>query len=177
MSKGPGRIERAIADAFAANTNGILSVDDLVSVAYRGINRVEKKHRVATIRAANKVAARMGWACQQAEMPGHPLVYYNPYDVRSYTIGTVVRHGHVRTWQGAVWQTINAWFEAACTDPDDYRLSNPDRTLADMQPGGAWHDHVQINIAVRDGVEVDPDVTARMDRLARLYRAMQRSAA
>jgi hypothetical protein len=96
LVEGPGRIERAIADAFAANSNGILSVDDLVSVAYQGINRVEKKHRVATIRAADKVAARIGWACRQAEMAGHPLVYYNLYDVRSYTIGTVVRHGHVR---------------------------------------------------------------------------------
>jgi hypothetical protein len=175
MSKGPGRIERAIADAFAANSNGILSVDDLVSVAYQGINRVEKKHRVATIRAADKVAARIGWACRQAEMPGHPLVYYNPHDVRSYTIGKVVRHGHVRTYQGVVWQTINAWFETACTDPDDYRLSNPARTLADMQPGGVWHDHVQINIALRDGVDPDPDVRARQDSRNRLAGAVMRA--
>jgi hypothetical protein len=174
MSKGPGRIERAIADAFAANSNGILSVDDLVSVAYQGINRVEKKHRVATIRAANKVAARVGWACWQAEMPGHPLVYYNPYDVRSYTIGTVVWHGSVRPNCGAVWQTINAWFDAACTDPDDYRLVRPDM-FADMQPGGVWHDHVQINIALRDGVEPDPDVRARQDSRNRLARAVMRA--
>jgi hypothetical protein len=81
---------------ISTGIDSILSVDDLVSVAYQGINRVEKKHRVATIRAADKVAARIGWACRQAEMAGHPLVYYNLYDVRSYTIGTVVRHGHVR---------------------------------------------------------------------------------
>ena len=172
MSKGPGRIERAVAEAFAANANGILSVDELVSIAYQGINRVEKKHRVATIRAADKVAARTGWAWWRAEMPGHPLVYYNPYDVRSYTIGNVVRHGDVRTWQGAVWQTINAWFEAALSDPDDERLGSSDRTLADMQPGGAWHDHVRINIARRDGIEPDPDVTARQDSRNQLARAV-----
>jgi hypothetical protein len=68
-------------------------------------------------------------------MAGHPLVYYNPHDVRSYTIGKVVGYGRVRTYRGAVWQTVNAWFDAACTDPDDERLVSPDDTLADMQPG------------------------------------------
>jgi len=49
MSRGPGRIERAIEQAFSADPEATHTIDDLALAA--GLNRVEKKHRVAVLRA------------------------------------------------------------------------------------------------------------------------------
>jgi hypothetical protein len=52
MSKGPGRVSRAIEAALEAEPDNAFTVEDLCDRVYRGINRVEKKHRVAVLRAA-----------------------------------------------------------------------------------------------------------------------------
>ena len=61
MTIGPGRIERAIAATFFAQPSMTFTVEELVVIAYPGLNRIEKKHRVAVRRAANKVAVREWW--------------------------------------------------------------------------------------------------------------------
>ena len=62
MSRGPGRIERAIASAFAAEPDNAFTIGDLCIRVYpeiaRGFALPEKKHRVAVLRAAKKVAAQ-----------------------------------------------------------------------------------------------------------------------
>jgi hypothetical protein len=58
MSKGPGRIERAIAAALDAEPDGAFTTDDLCDRVYRGVNRIEKKHRVAELRAASNLMKR-----------------------------------------------------------------------------------------------------------------------
>lgn len=55
MSRGPGRIERAIEALFASQAGRTFSTDELVEAAYRGVNRIEKKHRVAVLRAAKRL--------------------------------------------------------------------------------------------------------------------------
>jgi hypothetical protein len=57
MSRGPGRIERAIRALFDAHPDRHISTDDLVAHCYPGINHIERKHRVAVLRAAHKVVA------------------------------------------------------------------------------------------------------------------------
>lgn len=58
MSRGPGRIERAIVEAF--KTGDTWTVEDLCRAAYPGINRIERKHRIAVRRAAHKVTEQCG---------------------------------------------------------------------------------------------------------------------
>jgi len=77
MSRGPGRIERAIADAFKANPRRALGVEELARIAYPGLAEVEKRHRVAIIRAADSVARGMGWR-RLGGGPGVPLAYRGP---------------------------------------------------------------------------------------------------
>ena len=57
MSKGPGRVSRAIEAILEAEPDNAFSVEDLCDRVYPGINRVEKKHRVSVLRAANLVAS------------------------------------------------------------------------------------------------------------------------
>jgi len=45
MSRGPGRIERAIAAILDAESDNAFTTEDLCERVYRGVNRVEKKHR------------------------------------------------------------------------------------------------------------------------------------
>jgi hypothetical protein len=55
MSRGPGHIARAIAEHLAAHPSGKFTIGALAAIAYPGVP-IEKKHRVATARAVNKVA-------------------------------------------------------------------------------------------------------------------------
>ena len=60
MGSGPGRIERAIEAALAAEPDNAFNTEDLCDRAYPGVNRVNKKHRVAVLRALKRVLARRG---------------------------------------------------------------------------------------------------------------------
>ena len=71
VSRGPGRIERAIEEAFTAEPSRAFTVEALALVAFQGVNRVAKKHRVATLRAAHNVSKRLGWKAA----PGGGLRY------------------------------------------------------------------------------------------------------
>jgi hypothetical protein len=66
MSAGPGHVMRTIMATIAANPRQAFTVDDLCDRAFPGANRIEKKHRVAVIRALDGIATRCdldgGWA-------------------------------------------------------------------------------------------------------------------
>ena len=94
MSRGPGRIEREIEALFTSHPHRSFSTDELVEAVYRGVNRVEKKHRVAVLRAADNVAKRLGcwekWKCERtwhSTASGCGSIYVNVTDVHSYAIG------------------------------------------------------------------------------------------
>lgn len=59
MSRGPGRIERAIRQLFDAHPDEAFTTDDLCVARYPGLERrkIEHKHQVGVMRAANKVLA------------------------------------------------------------------------------------------------------------------------
>ena len=61
MSRGPGRIERELLEIFNKNPTVIRSTSDLCRQVY-GIEQVEKKHRVAVLRALKSMAGKsMPW--------------------------------------------------------------------------------------------------------------------
>jgi hypothetical protein len=57
MSKGPGRIERALAAIFDGEPGNAFMTEELCEMIYPGC-RIEKKHRVAVMRAVAKLAKR-----------------------------------------------------------------------------------------------------------------------
>jgi len=153
MSKGPGRIERTIRAAFADSPSRIYSVEQLAELAYPGVNCVEKKHRVAVIRAARAA----GWRCGQSEAPGHPLVYFNPLDVRSYALSRLRRDflNH---------RLSDADLEGLLDTPDCHRSH-----WAYVQPGGVWWMHVGVHRAERAGdavkaAAIRAELNAKVDR-------------
>lgn len=141
MSRGPGRIERAIEEAFVSNSSKTFSVEELCLVAYPGINRLEKKHRVATLRAAHKPARRLGWSGRRAERPGGEIVFFNLTDVRSYTLGKL---------RCTAAETSLSKLEERIDDPNVY-LSE----WKNVQPGGCWYRHVEIHKAELRGDEFE----------------------
>jgi hypothetical protein len=94
MSRGRGRIEQVVEALFTSKPSETFSTDELVEAVYRGVNRIEKKHRVAVLRAADKVANRLHWQRWQCErwgisggVAGRGSIYVNMLDVHSYALG------------------------------------------------------------------------------------------
>ena len=91
MSRGPGRIERLIEATFADGPDLTFSTDELAAIAYPGLNRIEKKHRVATVRAAWAVAQRKWWTANRCDHTGHMLVFSNLTSARSMAAASIRR--------------------------------------------------------------------------------------
>lgn len=142
MSLGPGKIERAIEAAFRGSPRATFSVAELLPHAYPGVNRIEKKHRVAILRAADKVAARLGWQGWKREARGGETIYLNRCDIRSYAIGRM-RTGYPAYTAEAAAHVLE--------DPSHYRHAYY-RGLT--RPGGSWWRHAVYAQAVRDGDDI-----------------------
>ena len=71
MSRGPGKVQRAIEAAFAATPDAIFVVEELVAVAYPGIDQIERKHRSAVVRAVKCMETRTGWSADIRKAYGH----------------------------------------------------------------------------------------------------------
>ncbi len=159
MSRGPGRIERAIEALFVAEPGRTFSTDELVEAVYRGVNRIEKKHRVVVLRAANKVAERMHWAKWQCErlgqgdgwgrspsLSGRGAVYVNLLDVRSYALGNLlVDHVHADKSVAEIEAMLDA------------------ENAKDIAYGGVWWFHVEEAKAKLLGCAVDPETQRMID--------------
>jgi hypothetical protein len=78
MSRGPGRVQRAIEAAFRASPQAAFAVEELAALAYPGTGQIAKRHRVAVLRAADAAAGRMGLVAAALAKPGNPLVYFRP---------------------------------------------------------------------------------------------------
>jgi len=144
MSRGPGKIERAIEAAFTAQPSATFTVYELGPIAYPGLNGMEKRHQVSIRRAVEKVASRLWWVGLKSERPGGQLVYCNTLNVRSYTLGKL-RAACVNN--GLALDQIEAFLEEPRFDDPWRHRSEWDR----MQPGGAWWYHVEMAKAQKTG--------------------------
>jgi hypothetical protein len=85
MSKGPGRIQKAIRALFAAEPDNAFTTAELCERIY-GVEagaEIAKKHRVAVMRAAKGIAELRHFA---GENLGGQLVFYDPLNVMSYAM-------------------------------------------------------------------------------------------
>jgi hypothetical protein len=127
MSRGPGKIQRAIEAVFAAEPDNGFLLSELCERVYRGVNRIEKKHRVAVARAVRGIPEL---TCSRRETLGGELVIYKPGNVMSYAMarlksdkfGGYERHSDPRF----------RWREP-CSEADFRAM---------LAPGGNHHKHV-----------------------------------
>jgi hypothetical protein len=96
MSRGPGRVERIIIAAFTAQPSACFTMQELAPLVYPWMSprnrrprhsprhHIEKKHRVAILRAAKNVLPKLGWGHLKASLPGGPPVFFNTCDFASW---------------------------------------------------------------------------------------------
>ncbi len=166
MSRGPGRIERAIHDLFDQHPEGAWTTEDLCRVIYPTANRTEKKHRVAVLRAMKKIAGKTDalcrdWICWQAETTGRSLVLFNHANVKSYSLARLkldfcncYASVRVRAYRRTEEQLLE-------------QIQPGGRCHDHVIPGGAWDRHVREYIAKRDGDrEIAEKLAAEAQRIA-----------
>jgi hypothetical protein len=170
MSRGPGRIQRAISAAFAAEPDNALTTAELCERAY-GTGAVDKKHRIAVVRAAKKIAGLDHVECHTL---GRQLVFYDPLRVLSYAMARLKA------------DSINDY---GTRDPRDTDYGYEGKTEAELRAmladdehqklvrrEGAWWLHTEIARArARGDHERVARLKARLDAMfARDMRAMHR---
>jgi hypothetical protein len=141
MSRGPGRIEQAIGAAFRTNPDSTFTIDELAVIAYPGLIRPEKRHRVAVARAAEKVCDRMGWGHFRVQFHGAPSVYFNKRSLQSYALARD-RSDLFRGWT---------------TD----EVLRQEWRVGLTEPGGAWFEQVQNWCAELDATTLEEDQRVR----------------
>ena len=84
MSRGPGKVQRAIEATFAATPDAIFLVEELVAIAYPVVDQIERKHRSAVVRAVKCMETRTGWSTDIHKAYGHrrhrdyrPVIVFN----------------------------------------------------------------------------------------------------
>jgi hypothetical protein len=146
MSRGHGKVQRAILAVFAADPGNAFLLSELCERVYPGLNRIEKKHRNAVARAAKAIPTIDHMKC---ETLGGELVFYDPINVLSYAMARLKsdQFNHYRS-------NDTRWFEPR--GPKGYReamgfekgyryqwtqKSEPD-LRAMLAPGGRDHKHI-----------------------------------
>src|SRR5215467_1929097 len=91
-----GRIKRAIREHLAAHPDEAFTTDDLALVCYPAIDparRIERKYRVAVVRAAEKVlAAGPDWYRTVCSQRGGMVIYANAASLNSVAMADRLRH-------------------------------------------------------------------------------------
>jgi hypothetical protein len=130
VSRGGGFVQRTIERLFTDNPSATFSVEELARQVYAA-TLIEKRHRVAVLRAADAVARRMWWHSERSAAPGQAVIFSNPMDVRSYAMG------RLRTGISTAMRPASE-LQRMLDDPT-CRHSH----AAFVQPGGEWWNQVR----------------------------------
>jgi hypothetical protein len=137
MSKGPGRIQQAIKALFVAEPDNAFTTAELCERIY-GVGGVEKKHRVAVMRAA-----KAELSCWSGENLGKQLVFYDPLNVRSYAMARL-KSDFCSNYRNADQRTPEHWI----TSEADLRKQLGDEQHRKLvAKGGSWWLHTEIERA------------------------------
>jgi hypothetical protein len=168
MSRGPGKIQRAIEAAFRAEPENALLLSELCERVYRGVNRVEKKHRIAAARAARRIP----WLdCWHRETLGRELVIFDPCNVMSRGMATLKADrlsGYERNNDPRKAEVRKRCAWLVSLNPQKYgHYANAEREISEQElrnslapggenhrllmPGGAWWRHTEMERAKRRG--------------------------
>jgi hypothetical protein len=180
MSKGPGRIERAIAAILDAEPDNAFTTEDLCERVYSGVNRVEKKHRVAVLRAANRLVKRRdNTGYQRCDNLGRTHVYFNIDNVMSYGMARLKADSfnHYRSNDDRYF-TPSAFLRRHMGFKKGYQyqwhrsseaelraeLAEGGKEHKNVVPGGVWWKHTQHAIAEMKARRVGD--TKRLEEIA-----------
>jgi hypothetical protein len=144
MSKGPGRIQRAIKGLFEAEPENAFTTTELCERVY-GVKETYKSHRIAVIRAAKKIPGLDYWV---SENLGNQLVFYDRFNVLSYAMarlkGDNYRNADPRCpphWKNDTEANLRA------------KLGNDERYRKLISEGGSWWLHTEVSRAKARGDE------------------------
>ena len=149
MSRGPGKIERAVETVFDTEPDNAFTTEDLCDRVYLGVNRIERKHRVSVVRAAKKVCGRRDdWQLRTGDKLGGVLVFFCRYSLMSYAMARMKSEHHYRCNDDRV---PDWWKDKDSEQSMHARLVPGGDHRRLVVEGGAWWRHVQGYIAERDG--------------------------
>ena len=83
MSRGPGRIQKAVLGLITDDPHGAWRTAELCECVYAGSDRVEKQNRVAVLRALESMALPEPWEVRYSDAAGSECILYNACDVES----------------------------------------------------------------------------------------------
>jgi hypothetical protein len=158
MSRGPGHVERAIRELFAAHPDRAFLTADLAKHCFSGADRIERKHEVSVLRAARKIVADNPDWCSWRQEWGS--VFYNRASLQSTALFNIVsRQGRLPRPGGKAWEWD--WpdgYDWRCWQkPDAARalavLNHPHCQAHMTPPDGKWWKAVRLHCAQRDGDE------------------------
>jgi hypothetical protein len=86
MSRGPGRLERAIRALFDASPDQAFTTDELAEHCYPDAQAIGKKHQVAVLRAArNMLKDDPDWTMYSDAHQGGRMIFFNRDNATSHT--------------------------------------------------------------------------------------------
>src|SRR5215469_10407302 len=180
MSKGPGRVERAISALFDAEPDSAFTTEELCERIYPGA-AIEKKHRVAVIRAAKNLMVRRPeviWL--RGRGLGKTLILCRRDNFASFALG------FIKSDEGQRGRALSK-------DPRYHWLTNwrtPAQNKAKVREKGAalmrdrsdrqvwWYRRVRLFLAERDGdTQTVTQLKADEERGLEAFRAAMRAMA
>src|SRR5689334_10511877 len=94
MSKGAGRIERAIRSLFDTHPDLAFTTENLIEQCFADSETVERKHQVSVLRAAHKiVAVGPNWKGWRIDQQGCGWAFLNQANVQSYALARLIASG------------------------------------------------------------------------------------
>jgi hypothetical protein len=170
MSRGPGKIERAIAALLDGNPDMAVTAEELAERVY-GIAAVEHKHIVSVLRALRRLAQRRpdfdqtwGRDWKRLHKKGGRTVWFNRRSVQSYALMMLKT-------RCCAYRIKDAEEQLACLR-HIRRIETEAELLAMLAPGGAYHRHIQPGgewyRAVHGAVEAPAARAAELGKQQRL---------
>jgi hypothetical protein len=162
----PGAVEQKIAAIIDAEPDNAFTIEDLCERVYDGLRQVEKKHRVAVIRAAKKLAHRrnsLTW--YRGTASGGTLVFFLRDNVLSYGMA---RKKMLPSYRNN--DPRRPWSYTEADLRQQLSVGGLDNRL--IVEGGAWWQHVHVWLptrSCRNHVSV-PKKTSRTDQTLRALR-------
>jgi hypothetical protein len=144
MSKGPGRIERALIVLFDAEPDNAFTIEDLCCKVYDSWRETPRKQRVSVLRAMKRVQARRDTLDRlQSWTKGNTWVYFNKLSVLSYGMARL-KADNLRRYQQKYSKTTEAELLSMLLGKHKHSATSEHYDLRRyVQPGGAWHQDVQ----------------------------------
>ena len=141
MSKGPGRIERAIAEILDREPDNAFTTEDLCEKIYR-TKHVERNHRIAVMRAAANLAKRRdNMRIWRSSNLGRTKIYLTLDNVMSYSMAWL-KSDYIYRYRSHD-ERVNWWKGAYTEEKLRALLTKGGKFYEHVRRGGSWWKNVE----------------------------------